>query len=129
MASCTLSVTCCVSEMLVARVKARLRRPVLSRGDVLSVGPFQVDTGARTVDLGGARLELTPSEYDILRTLALRPDNAITRGALVEAALDLGTERTLDVHVSRLRKKLGARGKHIETVWGVGYRLASKIAE
>ncbi len=116
-------------EELVARVTARLRRPILSRGDVLTVGPFQIDTGARTAEIEGERLELTPSEYDILATLARRPDNAITRTALVEAALDLGSERTLDVHVSRLRKKLGDRGKHIETVWGIGYRLASKLEE
>ncbi len=116
-------------EELVARVTARLRRPILSRGDVLTVGPFQIDTGARTAELGGERLDLTPSEYDILAALARRPDNAITRTALVEAALDLGSERTLDVHVSRLRKKLGDHGKHIETVWGIGYRLASKLEE
>jgi two-component system response regulator MtrA len=116
-------------EELVARVTARLRRPILSRGDVLTVGPFQIDTGARTAELDGERLDLTPSEYDILATLARRPDNAITRTALVEAALDLGSERTLDVHVSRLRKKLGDSGKHIQTVWGIGYRLASKLEE
>jgi two-component system response regulator MtrA len=96
---------------------------------LLTVGPFQIDTGARTAEIAGERLDLTPSEYDILATLARRPDNAITRTALVEAALDLGSERTLDVHVSRLRKKLGDRGKHIQTVWGIGYRLASKLEE
>jgi DNA-binding response OmpR family regulator len=116
-------------EELVARVKARLRRPILSRGDMLTIGPFQLDTGARKVTLDGELLELTPSEHDIIAALARRPDNAITRAALVDAALDLGSERTLDVHVSRLRKKLGAFGKHIETVWGIGYRLASKIEE
>jgi len=116
-------------EELVARVTARLRRPILSRGDALTVGPFQIDTGARTAALNGERLDLTPSEYDILVALARRPDNAITRGALVNAALDQGTERTLDVHVSRLRKKLGDAGKHVETVWGIGYRLASKLPE
>jgi len=116
-------------EELVARVKARLRRPILSRGDSLTVGPFQIDTGARTAELNGERLDLTPSEYDILAALARRPDNAITRGALVQAALDQGTERTLDVHVSRLRKKLGDASKHVETVWGIGYRLASKLPE
>jgi len=116
-------------EELVARVTARLRRPVMSRGDSLTVGPFELDTGARRVEVGGERVDLTPTEYDVLEALARRPDNAITRAALATAALDQGYERTLDVHVSRLRKKLGEHAKHIETVWGIGYRLASKITE
>ncbi|MBW2460391.1 MAG: response regulator transcription factor [Deltaproteobacteria bacterium] len=116
-------------EELVARVTARLRRPVMSRGDSLTVGPFELDTAGRRVEVGGERVDLTPTEYDVLEALARRPDNAITRAALATAALDLGYERTLDVHVSRLRKKLGDHAKHIETVWGIGYRLASKTTE
>ena len=50
----------------------------------------------------------------------------MTRRALVEAALEQGTERTLDVHVSRLRKKLGDAGKQIVTVWGIGYKLVAE---
>jgi two-component system response regulator MtrA len=112
---------------LVARVNARLRRPMLTRGDALVIGPIRIDTGARTVELNGARLDLTPAEHDILATLARRPDMAVTRSDLAEAALDLGSERTLDVHVSRLRKKLGDASKHLETVWGIGYRLRSHL--
>ncbi len=110
---------------LVARVKARLRRPVLARGDVWSVGPIRIDLAARTCEVNGERVDLTGSELELLATLARRPGHAVTRTALVEAALDTGSERTLDVHVSRLRKKLGDAGGAIETVWGIGYRLRS----
>lgn len=115
-------------EELVARVRARLRRPLLSRGDVIELGPLRVDLGAREVRLGGAVVELTRVEHDILAALVKRPGMALTRAALVEAALDpdrQGNERTLDVHVSRLRKKLGEAGALIETVWGIGYRFRS----
>jgi two-component system response regulator MtrA len=110
---------------LVARVKARLRRPMMTRGDTIVVGPIRLDLGARIVEVDGVRIELTPAEHDILATLSRRPDMAVTRSDLAEAALDMGSERTLDVHVSRLRKKLGEASKHLETVWGIGYRMRS----
>lgn len=113
-------------EELVARVAARLRRPVLQRGERLVVGPIAVDLAKREVAVDGEPVELTRVELEILATLAQRPGSAMSRAALVDAALDpdrQGTERTLDVHVSRLRKKLGEAGARIETVWGVGYRL------
>jgi DNA-binding response OmpR family regulator len=74
----------------------------------------------------GQAVTLTNAEFAILAMLARRNGAPVTRRALVEQALDSereGTERTLDVHVSRLRKKLGGAG-WIETVWGIGYRLA-----
>jgi two-component system response regulator MtrA len=81
------------------------------------------------VSVDGRELELTKVEFDLLASLARRPGSAVTRAALVDAALDpdrQGTERTLDVHVSRLRKKLGEAGSRIETVWGIGYRLRTE---
>ncbi len=113
-------------EELLARVKARLRRPVMTRGERLVVGGLCIDLGGRRVEVGGEAVELTRVELDLLAMLAKRPGQAITRAALAEAVLDpdkQGTERTLDVHVSRLRKKLGPEGKRIATVWGIGYRL------
>jgi len=115
-------------EELVARVRARLRRPVMQRGDVYSVGPLRIDLAARTVEVDGEPCELTRVELDLLAALARRPGMAITRAALVDEALDpdkMGSERTLDVHISRLRKKLGEAGALIETVWGIGYRLGT----
>ncbi|EYF07683.1 response regulator transcription factor [Chondromyces apiculatus] len=113
-------------EELIERVRARLRRPTLQRQDLLEVGPLRIDLELREVRLDGKPIELTRVEFDFLTALARRPGVAITRAWLVEHVLDPerdGTERTLDVHVSRLRKKLG--GALVETVWGIGYRLAA----
>ena len=89
------------------------------------MGPLRLDLGRREVLLRGERVELTRVEFDFLAALAERPGEAMTRKKLAERALDPerdGNERTLDVHVSRLRKKLG-RETFVETVWGIGYRL------
>lgn len=113
-------------EELVERVRARLRRPTLARNDVIEVGPLRIGLAERQVWVGERTVELTRAEFELLATLARRPGAAVTRAALVDAAIDAdrdGAERTLDVHVSRLRKKLGDAGM-IQTVWGVGYRLA-----
>jgi two-component system response regulator MtrA len=74
----------------------------------------------------GAELELTRVEFDLLSALVRRKGQAISRQWLVQHVLDPereGGERTLDVHISRLRKKLGTRGAALATVWGVGYRF------
>ncbi|MGE0787451.1 MAG: response regulator transcription factor [Sandaracinaceae bacterium] len=116
-------------DELLARVKARLRRPMLTRKDALSVGGLTIDLAARRVEVDGDSVELTKVEFDLLALLVRRSGQAISRSALVEAALDperMGNERTLDVHVSRLRKKLGAHGKRVATVWGIGYRFVTE---
>jgi len=112
-------------EELVERVRARLRRPTLGREDVVEVGALRIDRARREVVVRGERVELTRLEFEFLAALAERPGEPMTRSSLAERVLDPerdGTERTLDVHVSRLRKKLG-RGAFVETVWGIGYRL------
>ncbi len=113
-------------EELMARVEARLRRPVLARGDTFRFGPLHICFSARTVHVNDAPIPLTAAEFSFLATLASRPGAAVTRRSLVEAVLDPereGTERTLDTHASRLRHKLGPSGSAIQTVWGIGYRL------
>ena len=113
-------------DELLARVHARLRRPALERDDGLRSGGLRVDLAGRRVDIQGQEVDLTKVEFDLLAALARRPGAAVTRRWLTENVLDPereGTERTLDVHVSRLRKKLGPCGSRIATVWGVGYRL------
>jgi len=116
-------------EELVERVRARLRRPALEREGVLEIGSgVRIDRRDRTVSVGGARVELTRVEFDLLAMLAERPGAAVTRRALTERVLDPereGDERTLDVHISRLRKKLGPESI-VETVWGIGYRIAAR---
>lgn len=118
-------------EELLARVHARLRRPVLQRSGIISVGELSIDTVARQVFVSDDPVELTRVEFDLIASLAKRPGAAIPRSWLVDNVLDPereGTERTLDVHISRLRKKLGPCGKSVATVWGVGYRLEAAAA-
>jgi DNA-binding response OmpR family regulator len=113
-------------EELLARVRARLRRPLLARSGVIELGILTVDLTARRITVAGKSVELTRVEFDLLAALARRPGAAIARVWLVEHVLDPereGGERTLDVHVSRLRRKLGPCARWIATVWGVGYRL------
>jgi two-component system, OmpR family, response regulator MtrA len=113
-------------EELLARVKARMRRPVLQRAGALNFGPLDLDLVGRKVEVDGEAVTLTRVEFDLLAALAKRPGTAVPRDWLAEHVLDPerdGTERTLDVHVSRLRKKLGTAGRQLVTVWGIGYRL------
>ncbi len=114
-------------EELLARVRARLRRPALAAaGRAVAVGPLLVDRDRRIAMVDGATVDLTRVEFDLIAALASRPGAAVSRAWLVEHVLDStrdGGERTLDVHVSRLRRKLGRAGALIGTVWGVGYRL------
>jgi DNA-binding response OmpR family regulator len=112
-------------EELLERVRVRLRRPLFERVGVISAGPLEIDVTARTVSRGGAEIAMTRTELDLLIALAQQPGEAVTRRWLVEHVLDPereGNERSLDAHVSRLRKKLGDACV-IDTVWGIGYRL------
>ena len=100
-------------------------------GEVLNVGALRIDRAAMTVDVGGRRIDLTPTEYKLLLTLAERRGRVQARGHLLEtvweAAPDIQT-RTVDMHVQRLRTKLGDAGDLIETVRGFGYRLKTGAA-
>ena len=119
-------------DELMARVAARLRRPVLQRRERLRFGELEIDLGARTVTVADVDVPVTRVEFELLAALAKRPGAAVPRAWLVDHVLDPerdGTERTLDVHVSRLRKKLGAAASHLATVWGVGYRLDTHAAD
>jgi DNA-binding response OmpR family regulator len=115
-------------EELIERVRARLRRPKMQLEGGIEAGAVRIDLAGRTVNVAEKRVELTRVEFDLLVALARRTEAAVTRRWLVDNVLDPdrdGTERTLDVHVSRLRKKLGHENL-IETVWGIGYRLRSR---
>lgn len=117
---------------LLARVKARLRRPVMKRGESIEVGAISIDDKARIASVDAEELDLTRVEFDLLSTLAARPGMAFSRRQLVDRVLDEereGTERTLDVHVSRLRKKLGDAAGQLETVWGIGYKLVAQAED
>jgi two-component system response regulator MtrA len=113
-------------EELLARVQARLRRPALERNGTYRYGELLIDLEGRQVVVRGKAVELTRVEFELLAALARRPGAVLTRRSLLDNVLDPereGTERTLDVHISRLRKKLGPAGRRVATVWGVGYRF------
>jgi len=116
-------------EELVLRVKAVLRRlaaPAQAGGQLLKIGTISVDRAALAVTVDGAPVVLTPIEYRLLLTLIERRGRVQSRPHLLEVVWqsqpDLQT-RTVDMHVNRLRAKLGAAGELIETVRGFGYRL------
>jgi two-component system response regulator MtrA len=112
-------------EELLARVKARLRRPELKKdgGKVVRAGALEVREAERLVLVDGAKVELARAELEILFALARRAGRPVERATIADEALAGDDARGLDAHVSRLRKKLGAEGKRIATVWGIGYRL------
>ncbi len=116
-------------EELVARINARLgRRSEGAESKRLSFSNVTVDCDARRALIDGVDAHLTQHELNVLTVLIERPDRALTRAQLAAAALTDGDvdERTVDSHVARLRKKLGAQAaKHLQTVWGIGYRFAS----
>jgi len=112
-------------EELIERVRARLRRPTLQRGSAVVSGPVRIDLHSREVSSGGALVGLTATEYAVLTAIARRRGAPVTRQSLLELLEGVkdGANGALDVHVSRLRKKLGDGGGQIVTVWGIGYRL------
>jgi two-component system, OmpR family, response regulator len=116
---------------LVARVAAVLRRTASAAEEVeagvVRVGTLQLDLGRHRCELNGRELVLTVTEFELLRALMSAPGRVLSRTQLIERAYDGDhhvTERTVDSHVRRLRKKLADVGADpIETVYGVGYRL------
>jgi DNA-binding response OmpR family regulator len=121
---------------LLARVRAHLRRsgPVSSSGR-LRAGDLELDPAARRVWLGGNELDLRPKEFDLLALLVSCAGQAVTRERIMSEVWDehwFGSTKTLDMHVSALRKKFGETGdgagrfggaSRITTLRGVGYRL------
>jgi len=116
-------------QELVLRVGAILRRVKAGRQDsedIKQVGPLRIDSTAHRVTVDGQEVELTPTEFKLLDLLAERKGRVQPRNLLLEtvweAAPDIQT-RTVDMHVQRLRAKLGPAGDLIETVRGFGYRF------
>ncbi len=116
-------------KVLLARVAAVVRRdarPAQEQGGPLRIAGLELHQGRREAKLEGALLELTRAEFDLLRLLATRPGWVFTRRQIVDAVHGEDypvTERSVDVQVVGLRRKLGSAGHNIETVRGVGYRF------
>lgn len=116
-------------KVLVARIRTVLRRgaaaPVESDGTIRA-HDLEIHPGRHEVLVAGRRVELTFTEFRLLQLLAARPGWVFTRYQIVNAVRGedyVVTDRAVDVQIVGLRKKLGAAGKHIETVRGVGYRF------
>lgn len=115
---------------LVARVKALIRRSEEPQGnEVVAAGALEVDLGRYTVSVRKRAVELTSKEFDLLKALILAKGRALTREYLLDRVwgYDQASEiesRTVDVHVRRLREKLGPEARRIITVKNVGYRFA-----
>jgi two-component system, OmpR family, phosphate regulon response regulator PhoB len=116
-------------QELVLRVGAVLRRlaaPAVATGGVVTAGPIALDKTAHRVTVNGSEVELTATEFKLLKMLLEREGRVQSRAQLLEAVWqaqpDIRT-RTVDMHVQRLRQKLGPAGDWIETVRGAGYRL------
>jgi two-component system phosphate regulon response regulator PhoB len=117
-------------SVLMARARALLRR--LDRKENsprLALGPLEIDEAAHEARLEGKAVQLTPYEFKLLVTLAQNQGRVLTRDHLIREVQGGGVsvvERAIDTHVFGLRKKLGAAADLIETVRGVGYRIAQK---
>lgn len=116
-------------SVLLSRVKAVLRRyetPVPDENDIINIHSITIDPKKHKVLVNGQYIELTYSEFSILHLLAQRPGWAFTRNQIVDALRGPDypiTDRSVDVQIVGLRKKLGESERFIETVRGVGYRM------
>ncbi len=122
---------------LVARIRAVLRRapdrvrPSETTTTVLRLGELEMTLSTRTVTLAGRPVDLALKEFEVLRMLLERPGTVVRRGELMDEVWDrnwFGSDKTLDVHISSLRKKLGddsASPRYIHTVRGVGFRSST----
>jgi DNA-binding response OmpR family regulator len=113
---------------LMARVQARLRANASrsNAGDTVLVGDLTIDPASRTVKYRNRNIDLTLTEFDILRRLATSAGETVTRKDIIEAVRHHSkkaiNDRTIDVHIRAIRKKIPEMQKHLTSVYGVGYR-------
>jgi two-component system, OmpR family, alkaline phosphatase synthesis response regulator PhoP len=120
---------------VVARVRAVLRRVEgeAKQVEILRAGDLALDSGKHTLTVGGGPVELTPTEFELLRALMENPGRAFTRLQLLDRVQGQsyeGYERTVDAHIKNLRQKIGDDSKdsrYILTVFGVGYKFAEDV--
>ncbi|MEJ2264609.1 MAG: response regulator transcription factor [Anaerolineales bacterium] len=123
---------------LIARIRALLRRAYgelseVSQGERITFGQVEIDLEQLRVIRRGEPVFLTPTEFRLLRYLASHPNHPLSRDMLIEAVWgytsDIGSDRTVDVHIRHLREKLEddpANPRWIVTVWGIGYKFSSE---
>ena len=120
---------------LVARIRAVLRRHDLASGGEeipIAEGPLVIHRDRHLVSVNGEEVQLTPTEFSMLASLASSPGRVFSRGQLIRSVQGdffEGYERTVDTHIKNIRKKIGRNAtdwSFIETVYGVGYRFQAK---
>jgi len=123
---------------LLARVAGTLRRhdattpPVVADSEVVEDAGIRLNLGTYEASSDGEPVKLTRSEFRLVLHFLENPGRVLTRKRLCDEALEAGgsvQERTIDAHIRTIRRKLGAQGQRIATVWGVGYRLVEPGAE
>jgi two-component system phosphate regulon response regulator PhoB len=121
-------------KVLLARIEAVLRR--VGRSSVeernITLGPIEINLEMHEVFTDGESIKLTLTEFRLLAALVQASGRVLTRQALMARAMGPGvtvTERTIDVHITSIRKKLGAHSGIIKTVRGVGYRATPEPAD
>lgn len=117
----------CHLHELIARINAIMRRvhPIIPDSPVITHGPLEINISSRQVSLNGESIKLTPKEFDLLKVLASQPGKVVSRKQLMNQVWgDSWSRRTIDTHVSSLRKKL-EDSSWITTVRGVGFQFRS----
>jgi two-component system, OmpR family, phosphate regulon response regulator PhoB len=120
------------TQELMARIRAILRRRAPEQtAQALSVGPLELDSATHRVSWQGAELKIGPTEFKLLRYLMAHPERVHSRAQLLDKVWGdhvFIEERTVDVHIKRLREALQGAGSMIDTVRGAGYRITAQIS-
>ena len=116
-------------KILVARVEAILKRTNPTKKDEISCDEIVMNNEARTVTVDGKTVEMSFREYELLRYLMENQNIALARDKILNVVWNYeyyGDSRTIDSHIKKIRHKLGKKGKHIQTIRGIGYKFEVK---
>ena len=116
-------------KILVARVEALLKRTIPEEKEVKSYDGIVIDNEGRTVTVDGKNVELSFREYELLKYLLDNENIALSRDKILNTVWNYdyyGDSRTIDSHIKKIRHKLGKKGKHIQTIRGIGYKFEIK---
>ncbi len=116
-------------KLMVARVEAILRRTSSQEKELLDFGGIVIDYEGRTVEVDGKPIELSFREYELLKYLLDNENIALSRDKILNTVWNYdyyGDSRTIDSHIKKIRHKLGKKGKHIQTIRGIGYKFEIK---
>ena len=116
-------------KILVARVEAILKRTKVEQKELKSYDGIIIDNEGRTVTVDGKQVELSFREYELLKYLLDNENIALSRDKILNTVWNYdyyGDSRTIDSHIKKIRHKLGKKGKHIQTIRGIGYKFEIK---